>query len=285
MTIPERPGEHEFHPRRLSSEPGAAVARPRSPLLITLSVLCAVLLVTTIGFAITTLSLWSNAPAGAPAPSASPSASPTPDEAAQTVHGIPITVSSDLNIDNFAMTPPSGSKYTKLYTVISYSGDDDEAVTALFDVTAYDSDGAIIDRAPASIYLLPGQTSVMQILLSGDIADSVSFAVEQTLFDVEAPVMTGELELDDLQSADGGYVEGDFTSTFSQASEYADVYFVAFVDGEIYAVCSDFLGIPANAPFTAGCYLDEAWNEKPAGGGEVPANTEFETFVALEIPY
>lgn len=285
MTIPEQSGGHEFNSRSLSSVPSATLSRPRSPLIITLSVLCAVLLATTIGFAITTLSLWNNAPAGAPTPSASPSASPTPDKAAQTVHGIPITVSSDLNIDNFAMTPPSDSRYTKLYAVISYSGDDDEAVTALFDVTAYDSDGAIIDRAPASIYLLPGQTSLLEILLSGEIADSVSLAVEQTLFDVEAPVMTGGLELDDLHGADSGYVEGDFTSTFSQASEYADLYFVGFVDGEIYAVCSDFLGIPANAPFTSGCYLDEAWNEELAGGGMLPADAEFDTFVALEIPY
>lgn len=251
-------------------------------LVLALSIACAVLLVTSIGLGIATLRLWQER-AGSPV--SGPTPSPTAEESPQTVHGIELTTASDYTFGPFAMTNIVDDRFTILYATIE-NDDPDQAVAVYFDITAYGADGRIIDRGPSSQYLLPGQVSLFRGVFSADLSDAVLITVEQTMLDVEAPVMTGGVTLDSISGGDGGYVEGTLTSTLSAVPEYPELYFAAFVDDKLYAVCSDIPDIPANGTFTARCVLEPAdAKDAPEDFVEFPEDAVFEAYLSLEIPY
>jgi len=244
-------------------------------------VACAVLLISTIALGLTALSLWNGTQA---APTPAPTATETTPSNDRTVQGLPIDVTSSLALDDFALTE-LGSSYAFLYATATYNGTGD-AATVFYDVTAYAEDGTILDRTPASLYMLPGQTSMLEAIFSQDISDVARFAIEQTYDERDAPVLTGELVVDAADVSDGGRVDASLTSALSATAEYTDLYLVAYTEGEIYGVCTDFVDIAAGASFESYCYLEAAWNETLIDvEGDVPDDVEVKVYASYDLPW
>lgn len=289
MTNPEPPGGHDLSGRSLGTTPSAAIStdphgRRRGPLVLILGILSTVLLVTTIGFGTTTLLLW-NQTSAQPQPTPSPTESEGSDGVVETsVQGIPVRVVSDVIFDKFAMEELSARAHTLLYATVTNS-EPDLAATAFFDVTVYAEDGTIIDRSPTNLYLLPGQTSMLNAILGGELDGAASIAIEQTMYSAEPPAFSGGVSLDEVGGGEGGLVQATFTSNLSAVAEYAEVYIVGFIDGEIYAVCSDYVDAPVNASFTADCYLDAAWDENRHDVEEFSDDAVFDAYILYDIPF
>lgn len=162
--------------------------------------------------------------------------------------------------------------------------DSDQAAEMYFDVTAYAEDGRILDRGSASVYILPSQVSMFEGVFSSDITEATSIKVEQTMGELVDPIMTGEVTADSVRGGEG-FVEATLTSTLSQVPEYPDLYIAGFVDGKLIGVCNDMPDIPVNAGFTAGCYLQAVSADSPKEYTDFPKDAEFETYLALDIPW
>lgn len=291
MSTPQPPDGPWIDPRIPTPavpEPPIEAAAPnasRSGMVLVLAIACAALLVTTIGFGGAAAWLWFDRSAAA-APEPTPTSTPTAATASgepQIVQDIEVTAVSDLVFGSFAMSQIAPDDYVSLYATVT-NEDPDMAAEIYFDVTAYAEDGSILDRNPTSVYILPGQVSMFQGLFSSDITEATTIEIEQTMGEFVAPIMTGEVVADSFRGGDG-FVEATLTSTLSQVPEYPEVYIAGFVDGTLFGVCSDMPDIPANASFTADCYLDAASADSPEEFRDFPKDAEFEAYLALDIPW
>lgn len=273
MSTPEPADSRDAQPER---------SRMARLVLIGLSVACAILLASTTVLATTTFRLW-----GERTPAlAEPTPTPTPagDVAAQTLQGIEITAQSGVSLDDWGMTAIGDSRHTMLYATLT-SDSSEQAVDVSFDATAYTEDGRIIDRAPTAAYLLPGQTSMFHAIFSEDLSDAARIVVEQTRIEREAPAITGELVTESITLDDIGQLVGAFTSTLNPTPAYSDFYLVAYVDGEMYAVCEGVADIPADGRFETGCFAEHVGKEAERGEvEEMPADAEFEAYLTLTAP-
>ncbi|MDQ0614353.1 hypothetical protein QF046_001994 [Microbacterium sp. W4I4] len=252
-------------------------------LLVTLSIVCAVLLIATVTFGVSTL-LVSNA-AARPAPTSTKSPKPTekPADADRVVQGREVEVVSDLDFGYFFMSTTDAHGYTALYSQISNT-DAKRAATAFFDVSLYDEDDTLVSRWSANAYLLPGQATLFFSVLAENMLDVASIRVEQTSFELDAPIVTGTVVLDEMRGGDGGVVEGTFTSTLSAPAEYTEVAILGTVDGEVFALCTDFVDVPANGTFTARCTLEPTSRNEPEPIGDFPDEAFFSAFYTLDTP-
>lgn len=256
----------------------------RGLFIIGLSVACAALLALTIGLASTAFRLVSErTAANAALPTAS--ASPTATAAQQTVQGIEVTAHSDMAFSEWTMTAMGASRHTYLYAIIS-SEDESQAVEAGFDATAYTSDGRIIDRAPASLYLLPEQKSMYSAIFSEDLSEAATIVVEQVWAERSSPAITGEVITESIGSPDGYSIESTLTSTLSQVPGYSEIVLTWSVDGELRGVCSTTAEIPAGGSFTADCHPEHVGREQVESDelAELPADAAFDAYLVLETP-
>lgn len=280
MTIPEPPGGHE--PLAVEETPRPRNTRGRLAL-VALSVACAALLVLTIGLGSTAFRLLSERTAAlAPLPTASPS--PTA-AASQTVQGTEVSAHSDVRFDGWTMTAKGASRHTYLYAVIT-SEEKSQAVEVGFDATAYTSDGRIIDRAPAAVYLLPEQRSMYSAIFSEDLSQAATIVVEQTWIERSIPAITGEIVTDSIGSADGYQIEASLTSTLNQVPPYSEMVLTWSVDGELRGVCSAITDIPAGGSFTADCPPEHVGRGQVASDelADLPADAVYDVFLVLETP-
>lgn len=265
------------------TEPAPA-KEPRNGLVLALAIACAVLLLTTIGFGGAAAWLWFDRSAtAAPEPTATPTGTAEASDEPQIVQGIEVSTASDLEFGSFALSEISPDDYVSLYATVT-NKDSDQAAEMYFDVTAYAEDGRILDRGAASVYILPGQVSMFDGVFSSDITEATSIKVEQTMGELVDPIMTGEVTTDSLRGGDG-FVEATLTSTLSQVPEYPELFIAGFVDGKLIGVCYDMPDIPANAGFTAGCYLEPASADSPQEYTDFPKDAKFEAYLALDIPW
>ncbi|MDQ0644384.1 hypothetical protein [Microbacterium murale] len=294
MTLPQPSDDAWVDPRipapPVADAPSIAVAPrdSRNGLVLALAIVCAVLLITTIGFGGVAAWLWFDRSAvAAPQPPPTPtSTSATAADEPQIVQGIEVSTVSDLVFGSFAMSKITPDDYVGLYATVT-NEDPERAAELYFDVTAYAEDGSILDRGPTSVYILPGQVSMFQGVFSSDITDAVSIRVEQTMGEFAEPIMTGEVTTDKMLGGEG-YVEATLVSTLSQVPEYPDVYIAGYVDGKLFGVCSDMPDIPSNAGFTSGCYLEAVSADSQAEFAEFtefPKDAEFEAYLALDLPW
>jgi len=253
--------------------------------LIALSIACAVLLLTTVGLGGTTAWLWldrETAASAEPTPSPSTADSADPTNAPQSVRGYEVTVVSEVVFDDFAMTAPDSSGYTVLFATMTNESSIHVA-NHFFDLTAYREDGTIIERRSSGAYILPNQTTIFQGIFAEDISDAAAIRIEQSRTDWVEPALTGDITLDAARSGDEGYVEAEFTSGLSAAAEYSDIFIVGFVDGEVFAVCSDLEDVPASgATFSAECYLEPASKGDLVDPGEIPDDATFGAYLKVD---
>lgn len=281
MTIPQPPGGHE--PLAVEETPRPRNTRRRLAL-VALSVACAALLALTIGLGSTAFRLLSERTAAlAPLPTAS--ASPTAVAASQTVQGTEVSAHSDVGFDGWTMTAKGASRHTYLYAIIT-SEEKSQAVEVGFDATAYTSDGRIIDRAPAAVYLLPEQRSMYSAIFSEDLSQAATIVVEQTWIERSIPAITGEIITDSIGSADGYQIEASLTSTLSQVPPYSEMVLTWSVDGELRGVCSAIADIPAGGSFVADCPPEHVGREQVASDelADLPADAVYDVFLVLETP-
>lgn len=287
MTDPRFSGGHDLGRRIVSSAPGsdASSRTGRSRAVVVLAILSALLLVTTICFGATALVLW-NRDAAAPSPSASPSTTQNQhlDADGASIHGIPLQISSQLTFVDVAMENAVPDAYTLLYAVIE-NPSSDQAVTAFFDVTAYSADGAVIDRTPTDAYLLPGQQTVVTAIFSGDLTSAERIVIEEITHESGLPAFTGDVAVTGEISVDQAHVRAAFTSSLSAVAEYAEIYFVGVYEDEIFAVCTAFVDIPANASFTADCGLDPVWTSAERDIDAAMDEATFTAYAAYDIPW
>ncbi|WP_309102015.1 hypothetical protein [Microbacterium sp.] len=262
----------------------AATDRSRR-LLITLAIACAVLLLTTVGFGATAAWLWldrGTAASAEPTPSPSPGTSGEPTNAPQQVRGYEVTVVSEIVFGDFAMTAPDSNGYTILFATMTNESSN-QVANHFFDITAYREDGTIIERRSTGAYILPNQTTLFQGIFAEDISDAAAIRIEQSRTEWVEPALTGDITLDAARSGEEGYIEGDFTSGLSAAAEYSDIFIVGFVEGEIFAVCSDLEDIPAaGGTFAAECYLEPASKGDLVDPGEIPEDATFAAYLSVD---
>lgn len=266
--------------------------RDRSPAVVALAIACGVLLLAAVGLGGTAAWLWGERSRVETALAASEKRAAEQAEALEKLdigakhqlEAFEVVVISDLELSDPVVTAPDRSGFVALYAPI-VNENEEQAADVFFDVTAYSDEGRIIARTPASVYLLPGQTSLFRGILTSDMLEAETIRIEQTSLELQAPSVTGGVVLDSLAASESGYVEGQLTSTLSQASSFSDLFLVGFVDDKIFAVCSDFPEIPANGAFTASCDLEYA-SENPSTAEEVeiPEDAIFDAFLALERP-
>ncbi len=247
------------------------------------------MLVATIALGATTLSLLNASPAD-PSPTPKPTAEPSPSgkNAPQTVRGYEVTIHSDLAFGDLAMSDTVDGRYTLLVAPLSWE-DESAGIDASFEITAYDSDGRIIDRTPTSTYVLPGQDGFFRGIFSEDLSDAVRITVEQTRAETGAPPMTGAITLTHTEtlekSTDEGrkvYVGGNLTSTLSVVPTHPDVFFAGYVDGELFGYCDDMPDIPAGGDFTAVCALTPVTRDEHLLDGRLPKGAEFRVYLKLD---
>lgn len=270
-----------------AGDPAPALAAPsparRRPVVTGLAIACGVLLLSTIGLGTAlAMQLTEGTQTADPAPTAMPSPDATEDAPSMTVQGLPVVISSDLAFGQFALH--AGDSTTVLYATVT-NEDRQQAASTFFDISVYDADGRLLERTPSKLYLLPGQTSLLDGYFFNAHPDAAEFRIEQTYFELVAPFVTGDIDLVEIKGADGGYITAQFTSTLSVATEYNDLYLVGFLDGKIYAVCDDYLGFPATGgSFEASCYLDPAWDATEHDVDELHEEAEFGFYYGLSEP-
>ncbi|GAT72889.1 putative sensor and regulator, histidine kinase and CheY-like receiver domains [Microbacterium sp. HM58-2] len=243
------------------------------------------MLVATLALGATTLSLLGPAAASAP-----PTPTPTPESTAdsggrtQTVRGIEVVTRSDIEFGDYAMSDLRDGVYTLLVAPMSWS-DQTSGIDASFDITAYDAEGRIVNRNPASTYILPGQEGFFQGIFNEDLSDVVRITVEQTRVEIGPPLMTGGIELtypDTLGSDRRFYVGGNLTSTLSIAPISPDLFFAGYVDGELFGYCSDIPDIPAGGEFVSTCELIPVTRDEHLLDDRIPKDAEFRAYLELD---
>lgn len=260
--------------------------RQRNTPVIVLSICCAILFATALGFGAATLWLSNVDPAAAvgSTPSPTPTVRTDAESEPQTVQGFEITTVSDLAFDAFTLTGTDADGFTVIYAKVE-NEDAAQAAEAYFDITAYGPDGRVVGRTPSNMYLLPGQRSLFYGVMASDMTKVERIKIEQTNFDLAPPVVTGGISLDSILGGDEGLVEATFTSTFSAPSEYAEVYIAGFVDEQLFAVCQDKADIPVNGgTFTVRCRLEPVSTDTPEAIEELPENAVFDAYWELDIP-
>lgn len=268
--------------------PSAPVRRlpPSTPLLV-LGIASIVLLLTTIALGgLTAWLLLTRGSAGPPVSSPSPDASQTTPGEAQLVQGIEITTSVDpaLDLGSFAMSAPDEGGFVAIVAPVTWTNTTD-AVSAYFDVTAYDAAGDIINRNPSSFYALPGQETFFVGIFSADLSDAVRITVEQTKADVEPPIMTGGITVEVTESGESSFLGARMATGLSAVPEYPKVYLVGYVDGEMFGYCYDYADIPASGTFISTCkVIAVSADGDPWFDGEFPEDAEYRVFLELSIP-
>lgn len=262
-------------------------ARQRNSAFIVLSIFCAILLATAVGFGAAALWLSNVAPtsAGTPSPDPTPTVGGGAESKPQTVQGFDITTVSDLTFGAFALSATDEDGFTVIYAKIE-NDDPANAAEVYFDITAYGPDGRVVGRTPSNMYLLPGQRSLFYGIMASDMTKVDRIKIEQTNFDLAPPVVSGDLSVDTILGGEEGLVEATFTSAFSAPSEYAEVYIAGFVDEQLFAVCQDKADIPAGGgTFTVRCRLDAVSTDRsPQAIDEIPEDAVFDAYWALDIP-
>lgn len=256
--------------------PSAPPRSRRNAGIIALSIACVVLLITTTGLGVTTVIALRGSPVGSapttPAPSAT--ADTTPD-----VQGHPVVVFSDLPVDHFALDPRPD--LSTLYAVVT-NDDSDQSVEASFDITAYDADGRILHRTLDLVHLLPGTATMLDASFLDPITDVDHFTIEQTSIEWITPTADAGVTIVEARTG-GGVVEADLTSTASVAVDFAEVYFVIFIDEEIVGVCYDYADLPVgDAALTARCRLDSAYAQNEVDVEDLPADAVVDVFLKLD---
>lgn len=287
MTVPQIPnGEPGGTPAGAPEDAPPAARRPApgSALLVTLSIVCGVLLIATISFS-TSILLLSLTPTEA---GAEPTASMTPAESAEpdplrTVQGRTVTVVSDIDFGYFFMSNTDARGFTSLYSQI-HNDDEEQAVTAFFDISLYDEGHVLVSRWSSNEYLLPGQTTLFNGTVKENMLGVASIAIEQISIDHTPPAATGTLTLDEMRGGDGGLIEGTFTSTLGAPAEFSTVYLIGAVGDEIFAVCWDYWDLPAEGEFRARCTLEPTSRDEPEPIGTFPEDAVFTAFYTLDTP-
>ena len=291
MSIPPPPGSPMGVAMPAADAADAVPAPPGKrlgPLLIGLIVGCCVMLVATIALGATTLSLLNPASATeTPPPSATPE--PTPDDSSrvQTVRGIEVVAHSDLAFGEFALSDMTDGVFTVLVAPISWD-DETSGIDASFDITAYDADGRVVNRNPASTYVLPGQEGFFQGIFSADLSDVVRIRVEQTRAEIAAPLMTGGISMTRSETLvqDGRpYAAANISSTLSAVPTLPDVFLAGYVDDELFGYCSDSPDIPAGGEFVAVCELTPVTKDEHLLDGRIPEDAEFRAYLELDPLY
>lgn len=258
-------------------------ARPGRPLLIGLSVLCAVLLLATIGLAITSFRLLT-APVAASEPSPSPSVTAPGRNGDQSVLGVDITIHSELEFGEVAVSARYHDRFTAVFAPMTWA-DDTEAATVAFDLTAYDADGRIIERELNLSYVLPGQEAMFYTTFDADISEATTIAIEQTGLERSSPSNAGGITLSDVDAEIWPWLTVSATSTLTSAVEYPDLYVVGYVDGDVFGVCTALATVPAGGDFEANCDVVAASSsEEIIEVDELPEDAEFTAFITLDAP-
>lgn len=276
-------------PGTAHTQPGT---RPKSGLLLTLSILSGVLLLSTIVFAGTTVWLFSTR--GAPAQTEQNPADQVEGESGDDgdtvkptklqLGGTPLEVVSDLEFGSFGVGNSAGSNYSGLYATVK-NKNEKKAVTVFFDFTAYDKENRVIARTPGNIYLLPGQTSMFYSVIDEKFAQAERLILEQTMIELTDPALTGGIKIDDLSmDKDSGYVVGNFTASLSATPEYPDFFIAGFDGDQLVAACQAIPDIPAEGAFEADCILEPLGQEKTPKTLKLPKDAEFEVYLALDNP-
>lgn len=279
MTIPEVPQQ--------APEPAAPTAAPQrraggNGLLVALSILCAVLLLATLGFGTGAAILSVTNDSAAADPGSTPTPKPTAKvDRDRTVHGIPVDVVSDIDFGYFFMTNTDAKGFTSLYSQIR-NDDETRAVSVFFDVSLYDEDAVLLSRWPSSVYMLPGQVTLFTGVTVGNMLDVASIRIEQTSLSREEPRSTGTVVLDEARSGDNGLVGGKYTSTLGVEGRAAHVYLVAAVDNEVLGVCWDYENIPASGAFDFRCTLDPASRDEPEPITTLPDDAVVASYYTLD---
>ncbi|WP_217178629.1 hypothetical protein [Streptomyces sp. AC495_CC817] len=264
--------------------PSAPVAPPakKPTLLIALGIASALLLAATIVLGVNIARVL-GAQTGAEA-LPSPSPSTTPSEPV-TVQGRELTVAADaVSFDHWTMTDiDSGESHTVLYATVTNTSAT-TAVTAYFDASAYDDDDRIVDRSPTYAYLLPGQTSLVSAIFTGDITSATSFLIEQTRAEVQPVSDPGEVTASAITAGEYGLLSATITSTLPP--ELTGEVFLAWLDGdEIRGLCEAAFDIPVGDS-TAECYADPVGaNTPPADVDAIPDGSTLVAYATLDIPY
>ncbi|MDQ0614354.1 hypothetical protein QF046_001995 [Microbacterium sp. W4I4] len=216
-------------------------AVPGRGILIALSIAAPVLLSTTVLFGTMLLTaIGARAEAVAP-PTASDTPPSTPDPKAEpaTVHRIPITVGeTPLDFGTWVAEPWEDGEVSLFVPVTNDSAT--QAVTIFYDLTAYDADGRILDRAIAIADLLPESAQIMRVGTVRADPDAVaSLVLEQTDIAAKASPFTGSVTISGIEATDPqlGEITATIASTLSPTPERADFQAAAFVDGEMIGVC------------------------------------------------
>lgn len=229
----------------------------RRGLLIALSIASVVLLAATITFGTMLFSMLDAGPrSGGTAPEAGePTASATPTPEPDTVHGIPITVGDSALEFGTWVTELWTDGTTRLHAPIR-NNSTTQAVTASYDLTAYDAEGRILDRVSASADLLPASEGIINSMtLRADPDEVASIVVEQTEVDADVSPYTGavtggEVEVDHETAR----VSTDMTSTLSPSPDSQDIQFGAFIGDELIGLCE--IGAEAEGEHLAAyCFL------------------------------
>lgn len=279
MTIPEVPQQ--------APEPAAPTAASQrrvggNGLLVALSVVCAVLLLATLGFGAGAAILSVTNVSAAADPGATPTPKPTAKvDRDRTVHGIPVDVVSDIDFGYFFMTDTDARGFTSLYSQIR-NHDEKRAAIVFFDVSLYDEDAVLLSRWPSSVYMLPGQVTLFTGVTVGNMLDVASIRIEQTSLKYEEPRSTGTVVLDEARSGDNGLIGGKYTSTLGVEGRGAHVYLIAAVDNEVLGVCWDVENIPASGAFDFRCTLEPASRDEPQPIGTLPDDAVVASYYTLD---
>lgn len=277
---------HAQQPGTAHTQPGI---RPKSGLLLALSILSGVLLLTTIVFAGTTVWLFSTRSAPAATdhkndPDAEGEKADKKEGTEVMLGGVPVEVTSDLKFGSFGLSAPDGSRFSSIYATVK-NDDKTNAAAVSFDITVYDKKNQILGRTPTHLYLLPGQTSMFYGIVDADITSSASVALEQTRMERSAPAISGGIKIDELGMDDeSGYVLGTFTASLTAVPEFPDVFMAAFDGERLIAACYGSPDIPAEGAFESDCILEPLGQEKLSGELKLPKDVEFEVYLALDEP-
>lgn len=246
---------------------------------VVLSVVCTVLLLSTLGFGVAVLLLSAQSPAVAE-PSAAASATAVPQNASmqEEVQGRAFEIIADPGIEfgGFVMAAGADGDVGVVHALITNTTEAYRDVS--FDVTSYSEDGRIIARYPTSQLLLPGQQAVFQGFIPAEMDEVTRIAVEQTRNSDEDASVSGSIVLEDLTVIDGATVEATLTSTLDTAVDQADVWIVGTTGGEIFVVGNTIVDIPAGGEFTARAKLYLATSGDPDEYDEIPADAEYEAY-------
>ncbi|MFD5224230.1 hypothetical protein ACFWHT_01275 [Microbacterium sp. NPDC058342] len=221
------------------------------------------------------------------APGASPTPSATATAEAKTVHDIPITVAETaLEFGDWVATPWVDGE-TTLYAPVG-NASDSQAVSAFYDVTAYDQDGRVLDRAIGSADLLPGGEGILDVInLRADAAEVASILVEQTHISAEASPYSGSVGTAELTvDREFGEVEFVLPSTLDPVPDWPWADVAAFVGDEMVGVCDATIDLKGSA-FAGRCYLRPTAQgvaaEPPEDFVSLPEDAEVRVFLRPEL--